>query len=296
MEWLNFRHLYAFWAVCRTGSFSRAAARIHVSQSTVSAQVAALEDYLEEALIDRNTRSLVVTDQGQALLAYADKIFELSAHVNRRFRDKHGLSVYRTLRVGMVGGISRNFVFGHIEDALSASNVHIEVINGSFDELSARLRSLELDIMLSLDPPRQQDLLSLRYERVLSSPMRLVGTPQLIEQVVAARDEEALPLELYVFRHPFEGRLPEAFGAQHHFVPHVPVRTDDISLLRFLANSGRGCALVPEIGVWEDLKAGRVRALQLTDGPAVDIFAIHPIGGSRQQLVESFLAGTSSLS
>ena len=75
MEWLNFRHLHAFWAVCRSGSFSKAAERIYISQSTVSEHVAALEEYFDEPLIERNTRSLSVTKRGEALMAYADEIF-----------------------------------------------------------------------------------------------------------------------------------------------------------------------------------------------------------------------------
>ena len=290
MEWLNFRHLYAFWAVCRYGGFSKAAKRIYVSQSTVSEQVASLEAYLEEDLIERSTRSLTVTDRGAALLEYADGIFRSSAEINRIFRDKGASQHPRNMRVGMVGGISRNFVFGRIVGALeSGEGVRIDVVDGSFDELTDLLRGFDLDLILSLDRPRQQDLFMMRHVKVASSPMRLVGTPELVADVRRERDEP-FPVELYTFRHPFEGLpLPEVCAERFDLAPRVSVWTDDISLLRFLANSGRGLALVPEIGVWEDLKAGRVEGLEIPGGPRIDIYAVSLSKGSRRELVDAFL-------
>lgn len=290
MEWLNFRHLYAFWAVCRHGGFSKAARRIYVSQSTVSEQVAALEAYLEEDLIERSTRSLTVTDRGAELLEYADSIFAHGAEINRIFRDKGASLRPRSIRVGMVGGISRNFVFGLIVGALDAdAEVRVDVIDGSFDELTGLLGAFELDLILCLDRPRQQDLFTMRHVKVASSPVRLVGTPELVASVRAQR-AAALPVEIYTFRHPFEGRpLPEVCSERFDLAPRVPVWTDDISLLRFLSNSGRGLALVPEIGVWEDLKAGRVEGLELPGDPRIDIYAVSLIKGSRRELVDAFL-------
>ena len=43
---LNFHHLYAFWMIAEAGSLSAAAARMHVTHSTLSVQLRALEDAL----------------------------------------------------------------------------------------------------------------------------------------------------------------------------------------------------------------------------------------------------------
>lgn len=290
MEWLNFRHLHAFWAVCRSGSFSKAAERIYVSQSTVSEHVASLEAYFDEPLIDRNTRSLSVTKRGEALMAYADEIFGLSADVNRVFRDKHSAGLVRRLRVGLVGGISRNFVFGKIIRTLDAfDDLRIDVIDGSFDELSRLMRGFELDLILGLDRPRQKELFTMQYMQVMSSPIRLVGTTSLVESILAPRDAP-LATKIYSFRHPTEGApLSERCAEHYNLDVSIPVWTDDISLLRFLANSGRGLALVPEIGVWEDLKAERVVGLTVPGGPSIDIHAVYPEKGSHRALIEAFL-------
>jgi LysR family transcriptional activator of nhaA len=288
VEWLNFRHLYAFWSVCRHGGFGKAAARIFVSQSTVSEQVAQLEDYLGETLLQRSTRSVRVTDRGAALLQYADAIFAQSHAINTVFRDK--ALTPTNIRIGMVGGISRNFIFRRITTHLQRTeHPQIEVVDGSFDELNALLKSFELDLIFSLDRPRQKDMVALSHQRVESSPMCMVGRPDRIARIRETRTtpEDA---ELYMFRHPFEGPpLAEVIAQQYVLDTRVPVITDDISLLRFLAMGGRGMSVVPQMGVQADLDAGRLDRIVLEGAQPVEVYATFLTKGVRRALVDAFL-------
>src|SRR5262249_20634887 len=76
---MELRELAAFREVARLSSFSQAAARLGYVQSTVSAQIRALEDDLGVRLIDRLGRSIALTLAGEALLPYAERLLELSA-------------------------------------------------------------------------------------------------------------------------------------------------------------------------------------------------------------------------
>jgi len=291
MEWLNFRHLYAFWAVCRHGGFARAGAQIHVSQSTISDQVAQLESYLEETLLIRNTRSVRVTERGASLLKVADEIFARGADINHVFRDKNTSAAPAKLRIGMVGGVSRNFIFGLISSTLTKGRrVKIEVIDGSFDELNELLKTFELDLVFSLEKPRHKELLALTSKRVARSPLCLAGTPEIVRKVERRR-KRPLEVELYTLRYPFDGSEPAALLAKRHQLqPHIPVTTDDISLLRFLANAGRGLALVPEIGVQEDFSSGALSRIQLDNAPSVEFYATFARSGVHRELIDDFLA------
>lgn len=288
MEWLNFRHLYAFWAVCRYGGFRKASQRIFVSQSTVSEQVAQLESYFGETLLDRTTRALAPTERGSALLAFADEIFTRSGEINRIFRDKEE-DVPTTIRVGMVGGISRNFVFSRITRTLSgAGGSRMELVDGSFEELANLLRTFELDVMFSLDRPRQADLVTVRHRRVASSPLCVAATPDRLRELLDPQSTE--PVDVYLFRHTLgEASLVESLRRRFDAPMRVSVSTDDISLLRFLANGGRGYAVLPQIGVMEDLASKRVESVVLDDLPYVEIFAIYLARGVRRDLVDAFV-------
>ncbi|MFU2317100.1 LysR family transcriptional regulator [Rahnella sp. PCH160] len=67
----NVRDLVAFVCVARESSFTKAAARLGMSQSTLSYTIKTLEERLGVRLISRTTRSMALTDAGNHLLAHA---------------------------------------------------------------------------------------------------------------------------------------------------------------------------------------------------------------------------------
>jgi len=70
--------LRAFVAVVDGGGFTRAAERLHRTQSTVSQQVKRLEERLATPLLARNTRSVILTERGELLLGYARRLLGLN--------------------------------------------------------------------------------------------------------------------------------------------------------------------------------------------------------------------------
>jgi DNA-binding transcriptional LysR family regulator len=76
---VELRHLTTFVAVAEEGSFTRAAERLHVVQSAVSAGIRALEAELGAALFDRSTHHVELTDAGHALLPEARRTLAAAA-------------------------------------------------------------------------------------------------------------------------------------------------------------------------------------------------------------------------
>src|SRR4051812_10871326 len=68
---MELRQLEYFVAVAEEANFTRAAERVHISQSGVSAQVRALENELGAELFDRSGRSATLTTAGKAALPHA---------------------------------------------------------------------------------------------------------------------------------------------------------------------------------------------------------------------------------
>lgn len=75
---MELRQLTTFRMIAQTASFSRTASALSYAQSTVSAQIQALEEELGVSLFDRLGKTVVLTDAGQTLLGYAEKILDLA--------------------------------------------------------------------------------------------------------------------------------------------------------------------------------------------------------------------------
>jgi DNA-binding transcriptional LysR family regulator len=103
---MELRHLENFVAVAEERSFTRAAARLHVVQSGVSAAVKALERELAAPLLERTSKRVALTDAGAALLPRARAALD-AARAARDAVDEVRGGLRGTLRIGtlMVGGL-----------------------------------------------------------------------------------------------------------------------------------------------------------------------------------------------
>jgi len=68
---MELRHLRYFVAVAEHLSFTRAAARVHVTQSTLSHQIRQLEEEVGQPLFDRIGKKVVTTEAGELFLGFA---------------------------------------------------------------------------------------------------------------------------------------------------------------------------------------------------------------------------------
>lgn len=106
---MELRNLEYFVAVADEGSFTRAAARLYVTQPTVSSQIQALERELGEPLFDRLPRSIELSDGGRLLLPYARQCLAAAEDAKAEFSARSGL-VRGELRLGTGGGVENGAV------------------------------------------------------------------------------------------------------------------------------------------------------------------------------------------
>jgi DNA-binding transcriptional LysR family regulator len=76
--------LRTFVAICDSGSFTKAAREVNLTQSAISLHVKRLEDQVGSRLIRRNARSLTLTEDGELLLSYARRILALHQEAEKR--------------------------------------------------------------------------------------------------------------------------------------------------------------------------------------------------------------------
>jgi DNA-binding transcriptional LysR family regulator len=153
---MELRQLEYFVAVAEEANFTRAAERVHISQSGVSAQVRALETELGAELFDRSARTAQLTAAGSAALAHAREALGAANALRQAVDDVRGL-VRGRLTVGMVTGCEVTPLF----DALAAFHrahpaIEIALQEDNSDRLIENVRSGTTDIALvgvSAAPP-----------------------------------------------------------------------------------------------------------------------------------------------
>jgi DNA-binding transcriptional LysR family regulator len=146
MTMLDPRLLHAFVVIVDTGSFTRAAERLHMTQSTISQQLARLEGAVGHPLIDRVARPVQATVEGERLLGYARRILNLQQEARTALADPSGTTA---IRLGVPDDIvspAMAAVFAGF--ARQYREVRLDVIAGLSRDLSRRYRDGEFDIIV----------------------------------------------------------------------------------------------------------------------------------------------------
>jgi DNA-binding transcriptional LysR family regulator len=160
---MNLNHLAIFHAVALTGGVGTGAARLHISQSAVSKQLADFENHLGAILFDRLPRGVRLTEAGRLLLGYANRIFSLESEAEQVLGDLHALrrgrvsiGASRTIGGYLLPAILAQFNRLHpdIELTLEVANtaaIQTMLIDGAIDvgytEGLSRSEALEFSVM-----------------------------------------------------------------------------------------------------------------------------------------------------
>lgn len=272
-EWLNYHHLRHFWMIARHRSMTRAAEALNVSQSTLSEQLRELEAWLGQPLFERRGRQLHLTGAGQLALQHAETIFETGRELMSRFRQSTG-AVRRILRLGAVGPLSKNLQFDFIQPLLSDARTKVVVVAGPLDELARQLREHQLDLVLSNTPLRADQESNVFNHLLGELPVFLVGS----RPVKATRGRFPHFLRdqpLFLPSHQSHVRMDfDLLLAKAGIEPQVRAEVDDMALLRLLALSGEGLALVSKIVVERELESRQIKFVLRVPGLVERFYAL----------------------
>ena len=149
---MELRHLRYFIAVSHALSFTRAAALVHVTQSTLSHQIAQLEDELGVKLFVREGRSVRLTPDGEAFLGKAQKSLAILDEGIRTLRPQT-VEDRVILRIGTTPSLASNLLVHATARMLRSRLVtHVQVQEGDPEELCGLLRRDALDLVLAYPP------------------------------------------------------------------------------------------------------------------------------------------------
>lgn len=254
MEILNYHHLRYFWEVAREGNLTRAARRLHVSQSALSTQIKRLELELGLALFSRDHKSLVLTEAGHTAMEYAETIFRAGAELQQQL--KFGSpGRRRVVRIGAMATLSRNFQSDFLRPLFEANDVDVVIRSGGMRDLMEQLNSHLLDLVLSNIPVRRDAGSAWHCHLVAEQPVSMVARREPHNRRLSlAACLNKYPVQLPSLdshlRHEFD-RVVERAGLR----PVVAAEIDDMAMLRLVAQRSGVATLVPPVVVQDELKS-----------------------------------------
>jgi DNA-binding transcriptional LysR family regulator len=255
--------LKVFLTVASEKSFSRAAEKLLRTQPAVSLAIQKLESDLQERLIDRSGKELLLTDAGRIVHDYARRFENLEADLDNALAELRDNSAGR-LTVGANESTSL-YLLGHIERYRRRyPKVKVQVRRCLSSKIPSQLIDGELELGVISYDPEDDRLLTL----VISTDhLAFVVSP---DHRFANRTDVAiteLGMETFIAHNvlsPYRALVVKEF--QRYKVPlNMDVEMPTVETIRKMVQRNEGVAFLPHMCVEQDVEQGVLREIKVAE-------------------------------
>lgn len=255
--------LETFLAVAEERSFSRAANRLHRTQPAVSQVIAKLEAELGETLLERSSRDGTLTDAGEVLREYAQKMLNLRTDATAALVD------LRSLHRGRLNLAANEYTCLYLLPVLLAfRREHPRLKVAVQRSLASRIsddvlsHSVEIGVLgFYPDDPHVESVLVYRDQLVC------VVSPGHTLAKAGKASIQRLGRETFVAHNvpsPLRQKVISAF--KRHKTPlQMDVELPSLEAIKRFVQRGNGVALVPKLTVENELEAGSLVAVAVPE-------------------------------
>ncbi len=275
MEWLNYHHLLYFWTAVREGGVSKAAERLLLSQPTVSGQIRKLEERIGQDLIDRSGREFALTETGQLVYSYAERIFTVGQELVDTLGDA-GAAHGRQLRIGISDALPKLVVCALIEPALAQDpTLKIVCQEDKTERLLADLSLNAFDLVLADEPVGAGSNVRAFTHALGDSGITFFGVSALATKVRKGFPESLseAPMLLPTPNTTLRRALDRWFD-EHGVRPRIAGEFGDSALMKVFGQRGAGVFPSPTIVASEVCRQYRVKEIAPVDEVREGFYAI----------------------
>ncbi|MEJ0068444.1 MAG: LysR family transcriptional regulator [Pseudomonadota bacterium] len=245
---MEFRQIRYALAVARERSFTRASARLSISQSAISEQVRLLEQQLKFPLFRRTGRGVELTQRGRAFLHEAERVMTDLLNLDdtaRRLRGAAG----DLFMLGTASGMAQRFMprlFRQFQRI--TPEIRLEIVTASTKNIFRELQEQRLDAGIALDSEPDRIPAGIIAHRLAEAELVIIAHPEhRITQLPPPIDIGRLISEPIIM-----SELTTGHGAAVMMLfadlgtrPDILAIADDIETVKAIVQSGTGIAIVP---------------------------------------------------
>ena len=287
MRHATFRQLEVFQAIAESGSYTRAAQRLHLTQPTVSMQIKKLTDAAGTPLLEQLGKKVHLTEAGREVLAYARVIHgqleELEAVLNRLKGVAGGrlrISVASTANYFMPALLAE---FSRRHPEVKAS---LDITNR--ETLLRQLNENTVDLVVMGQPPTE---LNLEAAVFLDNPLVIVAPPShplaRAKRIPLARLEK----EVFLVREPGSGTriAMERFFSERHIQLTTGMEVGSNEAIKQSVQAGLGLGLLSRATIEQELELKRLVVLDVAEFPIMrHWYVVHRRGKRLSGAAEAF--------
>lgn len=286
---MDMHELRVFLAVASERSFSKAAAKLHRTQSAVSQAIRRLEDDLGDRLIDRGTKDGRLTEAGRVLRDYAERLMRLEEEAGSAVREVRDLRRGRVLigaNEGTVHGLLP--IISRFKER--CADIHVDVRRIAARHVAAEVEQGSLDLgILTFHPPSRavasitlgvDDLVLLVPPGHPFARRRLVHMAEVGRQPIVAHNDPS----------PARERVLRTYERRHEEL-NIQVSLPSLDAVKRAVGAGLGVAILPRRCALAELARGELVAIRI---PEVrmrrQLRLVFRRNGERSRATEEFLA------
>jgi DNA-binding transcriptional LysR family regulator len=258
---LNLHLLRMFATVIQTGSFSRAAEALHVSQPAISKGVRDFELQIGCRLLDRVPKGVRPTREGQALMRHAEALFATERAAEEEMRSLRTLGE-GSLRIGASTTIASYMIAESLGIFHNAHpNIDLHVISANTREIADLTIAHDIDIALVEGPVKDENLIAEPWRTDFME--LIVGPDHPFAAAKKAVESHAIATETFIVREPGSGsrEIVTKALADHGIEPRRTLEIGSTEAIKQAVAAGLGISIVSASAVCDQVAQGRLKTV-----------------------------------
>jgi LysR family transcriptional regulator, low CO2-responsive transcriptional regulator len=287
--YMNLHHLSIFCAVASLGSLTASARKLHISQPALSRELKVFEERLGVALFERHSRGMRLTQAGEVLNQYAQRLFELERAAEGAMREIAGGERGR-LAIGASNTIG-TYVLPRILAAFRRARprVNVTLFVGNTEQVSQGVDDLRFMLGFIEGPLHFEGLRAAVFQADEIVPVASPDQPLFGKRRLTVADLRGQPL---LVRESGSGTREVIWARLRRWSleQNPTMEFGNTEALKRAAVYGGGIAWLPRICMLSELREGALRELPLRDLRIVrPLTVLSRDGAPVQPVAEAFL-------